>query len=192
MNTPETIEERIKFRITELRHLEMYFTSDNRAFKFFQENAENTDELIINEKISAINNGIIETTDIPALAQQILALPVDEALDNRDLSIVEKMADLNGISTTVQLKHMSSEYCAFHHPRGFPVQSPKTIELISLLQQKAKNPEYHKIHLDQYEEFAKAVEIVVRRFELGDMNYLELNKFFWLNASRIEEFVKTL
>ncbi len=187
-----TIEERIKNRIKDLKSLEMYFYSDNRSTDFFRGNPENTDELIINEKISAINNGLIDVSYAPELAQHIMSIPVDEAIKNKDLTIVDKMARFTDAEPSMNMKHFCSLYCNFHDHAVFPIQSPTALELITLLQEKSENPEHHDLDLKNYDDFRKGLDIVMERYDLKEMNYYEVDKFFWINETRIKDFIATL
>lgn len=187
-----TIEEKIKYHIKELRSLELYFYSDNRSAKFFEDNPLNTDELLVNEKISALNSGLIDSSDVPALAQQIISLPIDEAMRNGQLLVIENMIDFRNQSGIPALKHFCSLYCNFHYPTVYPVISPNSIQLISLLQEKNISVLKDQLDLSNYQEFKVALDKIISEYELGDMNYHEVDKFLWVNASRIKQFINTL
>lgn len=188
----DSIEERIRFRIKDLRRMELYFYSDNRSLEFFKRNFENNDELTVNEKISAINNGLIDLSDVPALASYIVSLPVDDALSKKDLGIVPEMASMKSSSSHAAMLHFCSLYCNYHFPDSYPIQSPNTIHLIHLLQDKAKREEHKELDPGNYADFKKCLDIIIERYGLEGMNYHEVDKFFWINASRIRDFISTL
>ncbi len=187
-----TTADRIKYRIKELKSLELYFYSDNRSARFFKDNPENTDELLVNEKISALNSGLINASDVPALAQQILAIPLDEAMKKKDLGIIQDMFAFRNQSGIPAMKHFCSLYCNFHYPSLYPVHSHNAIELIGLLQDKSQSIIKDRLDLTVYLDFKLAIDKIIGDYELDDMNYHEVDKFFWINANRIKEFIHTL
>lgn len=187
-----TVEERIKYRINELKSLELYFYSDNRSLQFFQENPENTEELIVNEKISALNNGIIDISFVPALAQHIISLSVDRSIKEKNLQIVNQMASLEDQDPSLSMKHFCSMYCNYHNHNNFPIHSPVTIELLNLLEEKSPNLEAKHLELTDYPQFKVGIDLIINKYDLSEMNYYELHKFFWINESRIKEFIASL
>ncbi len=185
-------EERIRYRIRELRSLELYFYSDNRSLEFIGQNPDNTEELVVNEKISAINNGLISLSDVPALARRIVSMPVDKALGNHDLDLVTELADMKATSRHDQLIHFCSLYCNYHLPDVYPVFSPVSVELLTLLEEKTQDQKLKGIDFSSYKPFCEGIDLVISKYGLDGMNYHETDKFFWINASRIREFIKGL
>jgi len=180
-------EETIHLLIKDLKRDELYFYNDNRCFEFVKANPENTDLLIVNEKISAMNNGVIDNEDMPAFADHLLSLNIDEALTRFDLEIVSNISAVNEYKP-YQFRKMSSIYCNFHRPEIYPVQSNIAEELMDLYRKKIAFNAGLNEDLLPYLNFKKVSDHFIEFYKFSPFNYYELEKFLWINASRIREY----
>jgi hypothetical protein len=187
------MEAELKKRIQELRNLDMYFENDNRVFTFFEINPENTNDLIVHEKISAINHGIISLSLVPDVSRRILSLNIDQALSSEDLNIVEELRDMPKWQNETQtILHFFSSYCNFHKPSVYPVFSVNTISILQLFQEKIPDQPFHGINgsmISSYIHYKESIDELRGRYSLEKLNYHELEKFLWINTGHIKEFI---
>ncbi|MEJ2003739.1 MAG: hypothetical protein P8X57_01975 [Cyclobacteriaceae bacterium] len=182
-------EDTIKRLILDLKRDELYFYNDNRCFEFIKANPENNDPLIVNEKISAMNNGVIENEDIPAFAANLLSLPVDEALEKGDLEIVSQISAVNEKEPHA-FRKIASIFCNFHRPEIYPVQTYIAEELMELYCKKIVPEAGLPDNILPYLNFSEITDHFTKYYGFDSFNYYELEKFLWLNARRIREYFK--
>jgi hypothetical protein len=180
-------EDTIRLLVTDLKRDELYFYNDNRCFEFVKANPENTDPLIVNEKISAMNNGVIQSEDIPEFTRHLLTLPIDESLRAGDLEIVPRLSAVYE-ERPYLFRKMASIYCNFHRPEIYPVQTYIAEELMMLylkkIVAKVQLPEDILPHFN----FKRVSDHFIKTYDLEAFNYYELEKFLWLNARRIRDY----
>ena len=177
----------IRMLITDLKRDELYFYNDNRCLEFVKANPNNSDPLIVNEKISAMNNGIIESEDIPEFVEHLLSLPIDESLKSGDLEIVSKLAAVHKEKPYL-FRKMASIYCNFHRPEIYPVQTYIAEELMELYREKIVKDAKLSQDILPYKNFKNVCDHFIEMYGFGDFNYYELEKFLWLNARRIRDY----
>jgi hypothetical protein len=180
-------EETVRDLITDLKRDELYFYNERRCFEFVKANPENTDELIVDEKVSAMNNGVIKSEDIPAFVDHLLSLPVDNALQNDDLDIVVKLAAVKE-NDPFAFRKLASMYCNFHKPDVYPVQTEIAEELMQAYIQHVFPDAGLPTNILPYLNFKKVCDHFIHEYDFSDFNYYELEKFLWLNARAIREY----
>ncbi len=183
-----TLKDTISAMIRDLKRDELYFYNDNRCFKFIEANPDNTDLLVINEKISAMNNGIIDLYYVPSMAKHIQSLHIDAYLQSGDLDIVPKISALKPESP-LEFRKLASTYCNFHFPDVYPVQSEIAEKIIGLYVQHIEN-NGHVDTIMPYSDFKEITDQFSSNYNLEAFNYYELEKFLWLKSGPIIEFLE--
>ncbi|MCA6075510.1 hypothetical protein [Fulvivirga sedimenti] len=183
-----TLKETIKELIRDIKRDELYFYNDNRCFKFIEANPENTDLLVINEKISAMNNGIIDLHYVPSMAKHIQSLHIDPYLQNSELEIVPRISALLP-DKPYEFRKLASTYCNFHFPDVYPVQSDIAEKIMGLYTQHIQN-NGHPTSVLSYSDFKIVTDHFSSTYDLQAFDYYELEKFLWLKSRMIIEFLE--
>lgn len=178
------LRKRIKAAIIDIQRDEMYFASDNRTFEFVEKYPLNTDEVLVNEKISAMNNGLIDVHYVPEMADHIIELSIDEGLSNKDLSLVEKISALD-TKDPLKFRKFASRYCNYHHPDSFVVQSEIAEKIMQLFVIDPDTPEGLPQDLLPYQNFKLVKDSFIEEYEFKAFNYYEMEKCLWLKSSQI-------
>lgn len=168
--------DRIRELINDIKRDELYFYNDNRCFDFVKANAKNTELLIIEEKISAINRGLLEVHDLSAMARHILSIAPDQKLRDGDLDLVGEIASLDGPARH-DLLNFASTYCNFHRPEIYPIQSPVTEGLMRLFAGKKEG------EIRSYTDFVQITGEFMDTYDFDSFTFYELEKCLWLKAA---------
>ncbi len=185
------LKKRIKEAIVDIQRDEMYFASDHRTFDFIRLNPGNTDELLVNEKISAMNNGLIDTHYVPEMANHIIDLGIDNSLKHKDLSLVEKISALDS-KDPYKFRKFASRYCSYHDPYSFPVQSDIAEELMSLYLNDPDTIVELPDDIKPYLNFKRVTDTFINEFGFSTFNYYEMEKCLWLKSVNIKRFFTDL
>lgn len=167
---------------------EMYFINDTRNLELFRKNPDNNKEEDIQTKMSAISDdpGLQQISNTEDVVNHILNLKIDDRLKKGDLTLVEDIAHVMIQGKPVYLLHFASVYCNYHRPEVYPIYSDQYIDFYKRYIREHNLP-LDPEKLNTYETFTKVLNDFVDRLGLkGKMNYLQLRKFGWLYAEKIQ------
>ena len=184
-----TRKETINELIRNIKSDEFYFVNDRRCFEFIKANPENTDELLVSEKLSAMNNGVFESEDMPDLVEHFLSLNLDTALENGDRAIVPEIAAVKP-SEPYKFRKIASMYCNFHRPEVYPVQTNIAEDLMNLFVEHVVPEAGLPQNLKPYAAFCQVVDYCMDMYDFHKFDYYEFEKFLWLKASLIRDYFK--
>ncbi len=185
------LSKRIKAAIIDIQRDEMYFASDNRTFEFIQKYPDNTDEVLVNEKISAMNNGLIDVHYVPEMADYIIRLGIDDSLDIKDITLVERIAGMDEKEPR-KFRKFASRYCNYHHPKNYVVQSEIAEEIMELYVHDPDTPDGLPEDINPYENFKIVTDAFMLEYEFGAFNYYEMEKCLWLKSVPLKRYFTDL
>lgn len=185
------LKKRIQAAILDIQRDEMYFASDNRTFDFIRLNPGNTDEVLVNEKISAMNNGIIDVHFVPAMATHIMALEVDHSLQKKDVGIVEKISALDK-QDPYKFRKFASRYCSYHDPSAYAIQTDVAEELMSLFVKDPDTSTDLPENILPYQNFKTVTDAFMTEYKFHAFNYYEMEKCIWLKSVPLLQYFNDL
>jgi hypothetical protein len=167
--------------IETFENIKGYFTGDYKLVNFIKKEPDNQCREITLEKILACGGSSLLKIETPALiANRILTLNIDNRLKMGDLELVTEMANSKSICDSFELYYFCSKYCCFHSLNKFPIYSVSGRRIID-----AFTASNNLVSFSNYGMYSQLIKEFVNRFGITSLNYLELNKFLWLNEDKL-------
>jgi len=122
---------------------------------------------------------------IVPMAEQIVSLEIDTALDVGDPDIVERIATLK--LETSERRHYSfaTKYCSFSRPDRYHIFDGQVNWLLQQYRKRFKFAKFDQDALFDYRSFAAVLSEFVKVFGLTELSKKELDKFLWIEAGEI-------
>ena len=142
---------------------------------------KNIQDILI--KCSALN-GLASTNifEVQYVAEHILALNIDERLDQGDFSLVDDIGKKIDVGGNRQRSHYSfaSKYCSYHSPDVYSIYDRYVALVLTELQKRDNYSNFKRMEaLKNYETYMMALDDFRKHYHL---NYTkkDLDKYLWL------------
>ncbi|MCV3472847.1 hypothetical protein L8W69_01685 [Campylobacter sp. CNRCH_2016_3089] len=135
------------------------------------------DDILI--KASSLND--FYSTNIFSIfpvAKHIKNLKIDEGLENGDLTLVSKIANIKINGVNKNFYSFASKYCSHHKPLIFPIYDYYVDKLITYFQKK-DNFYDSEFNLKNYEIFCNIINEFITYYKLNNFNIKEIDKYLW-------------
>lgn len=158
-----------------------------KLFKAFPENNRIEDILL---KISVIND--MYSTNILGtfkMAEHILAQDIDEALNNGEPEVVQRIAKGHGIrtkrkNTELNFYSFATKYCNWHNQECYPIYD-SFVEKVLLAYKRADNfSDFKTSDLKNFVIFRKIISDFKVKYGLSKHSLKEIDKFLWIYGKK--------
>lgn len=160
--------------------LENYVNQENSLDKLFfdliPENKLIEDILI---KCSTLND--FYSTNIFSIfpvAKHILQLDIDGRLQEGDLTLVNDIADVEGVDR--RFYSFASKYCSHHKPNQFPIYDSYVDKVLRHFRRSDKFANFKNDDLKDYVKFKAILDEFKAYYSLEQYSLKELDKYLWL------------
>lgn len=161
-----------------------FFTGDKVKDKYFKAHVGNADVEDITLKISAIETDELRqiVPDLRNLSSYIAKAGIDEGLVNGDPAVVNKLMEFYQGGERVTFMTFCSAYSCWHNKDAYPVFNLEAIRILSKYYKRTFSE-----YLDDYTVFQQDMVKLREKLGLEELNFQELEKFFWLFANELEK-----
>ncbi len=162
--------------------LDNYRLQEIALDKLFTELAPKNDKLEdILLKAAALND--FYSTNIFSIypvALHIFELDIDEALNNGDESIVEKIQNVKIGRKNKSFYSFATKYCSHHNPVDYPIYDSYVDKVLRYLKREYKFSSFENDDLKDYEHFKAILKEFREFFGLNNYSLKELDRYLWL------------
>jgi hypothetical protein len=174
------IEDIIKPYFETFKGQEGYFVDDTRTWNFFRANTENTKVQDILLKIREVRDDeLTELEGEDAMAQHILNLKIDDALESSDKQVVMDIAQITYRGEPRNFYAFASRFCCYHYPAVYPIYNPTIDQVLRVYYKRTRATVLPENLLTDYPSFSNLMEEYKDNFHLPLRHYWELDKFIW-------------
>lgn len=167
--------------IIKFESIKGYFTGDKKLISFVRKEVGNSCLQTVLMKMAAISNPALwRDGGQYSMASYILALRMDDRLKMGDLGLVAEICDCEARHNPNELYQFASTYCCYHQPDLFPIYSIHGQRLANFF-----SPSNYYDIADHYEWYAEIIHGIKTQLRLTSLNYIEINKFFWLYEGQL-------
>lgn len=176
INKPFGIEE----LVTYFENIKGYFIGDKKLISFIKMETGNHCLETILMKVAAISNTTLWQDGRQSIGSHILSLKIDDKLKIGDLGLVADICNCEAVHNPNELYQFASTYCCYHQPDLFPIYSIHGQRLANFF-----SPSNYYDIADHYESYAEIIHGIKTQLRLTSLNYIEINKFFWLYEGQL-------
>jgi hypothetical protein len=162
--------------------LENYVLQESSLKKLFSETYplnNEMDEVLI--KVCTLNDFYSTNIFSPfTVAKHIVALQIDERLNNNDLTLVNDIAKVkvNG-KKYINFYSFATKYCSHHKPTIYPIYDRYVEKMLMYLKRTDKFYKFKKDDLKEYENYQSVLLKFQIFYGLEDFNLKEIDKYLW-------------
>lgn len=121
------------------------------------------------------------------LARHMVSLDIDRDLDAGDVSLVERIANVETKDGRKARNYsFATKYCNWHRPQMFPIYDSRVDEYLWQLKNKTSFTSFHR--QDQYYDYPALKRVITEfreHFGLIDFNYKLIDKFLYMAGSQL-------
>ena len=117
--------------------------------------------------------------DVHFVAQHIVGLNIDNALDNADVDIVDKIARVKIGGKDKRFYSFATKYCSHHRPDKFPIYDSLVSEALMYFKNKDKFSAFKYDDLRDYKIFVKVISAFSDFYKLNEFSLRELDLYLW-------------
>ena len=176
---PRPCKEEVEYYIENWYKLENYVNQENSLNKLFfdliPENKLIEDILI---KASTLND--FYSTNIFSIfpvAKHIHKLDIDERLQNGDLSLVDDIANVEGVN--IRFYSFATKYCSHHNPDVFPIFDNYVSRVLIHFKKQDKFAKFTSKDLRDYNRFVEVLDEFKKFYNLEDYSVKQLDMYLW-------------
>lgn len=149
-------------------------------FEKFPENKDFENVLLKSIVINSLYSTRLLAQAIVPVAEHILALNVDQAIQRGDSSIVDKIARVK-ISDSEQRNNYSfaTKYCSFHNLHKYPIYDSFVHRLLMAYKKQSRFAHFTGSELRDYPKFKGILHKFKDFYGLTDIGFRELDMFLW-------------
>ena len=184
MNVPVPIpsQKSIRKYLEKWQTLEKYTLTEGALGLLFRKLCpDNTDIESVLLKVSALNDFYSTNIyDTYSVSKHILALNVDSRLSDKDLGLVNEIAEVNLKGKVWNFYSFASKYCSHHRPDDFPIYDSLVEKMLKHYRKTDKFEIFRNAELKNYRRFIEIIESLRRFYGVDDFSLRELDIFLWL------------
>ena len=176
---PRPCKEEVEYYIANWYKLENYVDQENSLNKLFfdliPENKLIEDILI---KASTLND--FYSTNIFSIfpvAKHIQKLDIDERLQNGDLSLVDDIANVEGVN--IRFYSFATKYCSHHNPDVFPIFDNYVSRVLIHFKKQDKFAKFTSKDLRDYIRFVEVLDEFKKFYNLEEYSVKQLDMYLW-------------
>ncbi len=126
----------------------------------------------------------ISSSHIELVAKHIVDLSIDQRLANRDLTLVNDIADNK---KTKRNYSFAAKYCSFHYPEGYPIYDSIVDEVLRHFNQEDDFSYFTKDNLKDYPTFHEVLMTFIKVYGLEKFKLKEIDHYLWLVGKDLKE-----
>lgn len=145
----------------------------------FQKHPYNTNLKDVALKCSLLDR--ISSTNVYAIAKvarYIHSLNIDGRLRNKDLSIVDEIANTQHINKR-RIYSFATKYCSYHLPDDYPIYDEFVKEFLSERIRKDNFSKFKTKDFTDYPKFKKLVDDFIAYYHLESLGYRKIDQYMW-------------
>lgn len=176
INKP-SIKEVQKYSILD-EHYKLQEDALNKLFLDTYPKNDDINDILI--KASSLND--FYSTNIFSIfpvAKHIRDLKIDKGLENGDLSLVSKIANVNINGVSKNFYSFASKYCSHHQPNKFPIYDSYVDTMLKHFQKTDGFYKSKKMDLRNYEIFCDVINEFIKFYDLGEFNIRQIDVYLW-------------
>ena len=182
----------IQDSLLEWDNLENYVLQESSLKKLFTvtyPRNNDIDNVLI--KVCALNDFYSTNIFSPfTVAKHIISLNIDDKLENEDLSIVNKIAEIKVTGDkTRNFYSFASKYCSHHKPKVYPIYDSFAEKMLLHFKSTDKFYTFDKNNLRDYTKYKNIILKFRSFYELQDYDLKQIDKYLWIKGK--EYFPKT-
>ena len=113
------------------------------------------------------------------VGKHILKLNIDKNLNEGDLSIVKKIAQVSINGTNRNFYSFATKYCAHHKPEKYPIYDDYVANVLVYFNKLDKFYEFTKKDLKDYEKFYSVIIEFREHYNLANYSIRDIDKYLW-------------
>lgn len=141
----------------------------------------NDDRSQVLVKVAALN-GLYSTNvyRAPEMAEHICGLGIDQALAQRDLAVIDRIARF----PVTKKRHYSfaTKYASFHQPERYPIYDNLVERLLWSYERHFRFGDFSRDDLQDYPRYVSVLRSFMARFGLSGLTFKQVDRFLWLHA----------
>lgn len=151
----------------------------------FPKNVRFTTVLFKAKELNELYKTRISDSHIELMAKHIVELDIDQRLANRDLALVNDIADNE---KTKRNYSFAAKYCSFHFPEDYPIYDSLVAEVLYHFYQEDRYSSYFsKDDLKDYPTFHAVLMEFMKFYGLRDFSLREIDHYLWLVGNELKE-----
>ncbi len=127
------------------------------------------------------------------MAKHIVSLDIDQRLRDKDLSLVNEIALVNG-KKGKKLFSFATKYCSHHLPEVYPIYDGFVKSMLGHFKREDGfaqfNDEFKVGGRKDYLEFHRLIMSFVDYYQLNDCSLKEIDRYLWLSGKELKELKK--
>jgi len=146
---------------------------------------DHLDEVLI--KVSALNDFYSTRIRVSyETAKHIFDLSIDQRLGDKDLTLVNEIAFVNGRRSRFSF---ATKYCSHHLPDVYPIYDGFVVDM--LMHFKKMNRRFAQIKFTKaglksdYLEFHRVIRCFMDHYELNDCSLKDIDRYLWLSGKGV-------
>jgi hypothetical protein len=148
----------------------------------FPHNTNTSDVLLKVVVLNQLYSARVLNIHAMPLAEHIVRCHVDPLLDEGDVGVVESIVNC---PETKRYYSFATKYCNWHRARLYPIWDLNVDECLWYYQKQYRFYKFRRQDLRSYGRLVEVVRAFSRYFELGNLDFKEIDKFLWQMGDRL-------
>lgn len=185
MNIPRPNTNEINSCLAKWNNLENYVLQESSLKKLFTityPHNNDIDDVLI--KVCSLNDFYSTNIYSPfSVAKHIVSLDIDNKLVAADISIVNKIAEVQMPGgKTRNFYSFASKYCSHHQPNVYPIYDSFAEKMLLHFKKVDKFSSFKKDQLKDYPNYKSIILKFRNHYKLTNHNLKEIDKYLWLKG----------
>lgn len=164
-----------------------YFEDDQKRIAYFRKNPLNEDASEVLVKISTMEHKQIDElfASRQVIADHIVSLHVDVALQQGLLQVVDAIAHLETPQRNYFLYSFATRYCNWHNVTAYPIYDVTTHHLLAFFWRSCQLDTLSDEDFFNYPRFKECMITLREAIGMERYTFKEVDKFIWIFGERI-------
>ncbi|MDO4697971.1 MAG: hypothetical protein Q4A60_04760 [Pasteurellaceae bacterium] len=183
-NIPRPSTTEVKKYLKQWETLENYTSQEEALNKLFGQLMPKNEQLgDILLKASTLNDFYSTNIfSVYSVAKHIHSLNIDEALQKGDVSLVDKIKEVEISGKKKRFYSFATKYCSHHNPQAFPIYDRFVDNLLWRFKQEYQFSSFKRDDLKNYEKFKQVLVDFQHFFGLEQFDLRQIDRYLWLQG----------
>jgi len=156
-----------------------YFVTDEALDTLYKAFPGNSDLKSVLLKVSALNALYnVHVYAVFKMAEHILSLKIDSLVNNGDLGVVKKIAEVDFVNR--KFYSFSTKYCHWHNMEQYPIYDSFVDKILWEYQRQDRFSDFLRADLTDFSKFKKILKDFREHYSLQEKNLRKIDKFLWI------------
>lgn len=120
-----------------------------------------------------------------SVAKHIHSLNIDEALQKGDVSLVDKIKEVEISGKKKRFYSFATKYCSHHNPHAFPIYDRYVDNLLWHFKQEYQFSSFKRNDLKDYKKFKQILVDFQHFFGLEQFDLRQIDRYLWLQGKAL-------